>query len=261
MKDNWFENIERYLHKEMTTEEQEAFEKEVAANDELASLLSVYKTVDTEMVYTEADKRDEEALKASLQKLNTFYFTGEKKESVNISPAPVRKMGSRRWLNYAVAAALLLFIAGYYYFNQSTPEQLAKKYIASNLTQLSQTMDGSRDSLQLGIAAYNNKDYNNAITMFSGVSAAHPDNIDAKKYKGLTYLMMEDYTHALNAFSELAAIKGLYSNPGLFLQAVTLLQRSGQNDRSNAKQLLEKVVRDKQEGYRNAEDWLKKWKD
>ncbi|MEX6688063.1 hypothetical protein QTN47_11190 [Danxiaibacter flavus] len=261
MKENWFENIERYLHKEMTTDELEAFEKEVAANEELASLLSVYKTVDTEMVYTETDKQKEEALKESLQKLNAVYFTGEKKESADIGPAPVRRMGSRRWLNYAVAAALLLFIAGYYYFNQSTPEQLAKKYIASNLTQLSQTMDGSRDSLQLGIAAYNNKDYNKAIAMFSGVYTAHPDNIYAKKYTGLTYLMMEDYTHALNSFSELAAIKGLYSNPGMFLQAVTLLQRGGQSDRSNAKQLLERVVHDKQEGYRDAEEWLKKWKD
>ncbi len=261
MKDNWFENIERYLHNEMSTEELEAFEKELAANEELASLLSVYKTVDMEMVYTDADRQQEMALKESLQKLNTRYFSEEINESVKMASAPIRKMGDRRWMAYAVAAALLLFVAGYYYFNQSTPEQLAKKYIAGNLSQLSQTMDGSRDSLQLGIAAYNSKEYSKALSMFSGVYTAHPDNVDAKKYTGLTYLMMDDYTHALNTFSELAAIKGLYSNPGMFLQAVTLLQRDAQSDRSNAKQLLERVVHDKQEGYRNAEEWLKKWKE
>ena len=119
-------------------------------------------------------------------------------------------------------------------------------------------MDASRDSLQLGIAAYNNKDYNRALQLFTGVEKNDTANSDAKKYAGLAYLQQQDYDKAIQQFDELSNMKGLFSNAGDFLKAVSLLERNKSGDKEEAKQLLQKVVTDKEEGSEQAEEWLKK---
>jgi hypothetical protein len=75
----------------------------------------------------------------------------------------------------------------------------------------------------------------------------------------LVYLQTGEYDKALTRFEELAAIKGLYSNSGLFLEAVTLLHRDGHGDLSRARLLLQRVVREKSEGTEVAEEWLKRF--
>jgi hypothetical protein len=95
--------------------------------------------------------------------------------------------------------------------------------------------------------------------LFEWVARNAPDNSDAKKYAGLVFLATGDYDSALARFDELAAMKGLYSNPGLFLEAVTLLQRNRKEDLPRARPLLEQVVREKLEGSEQAEEWLKRY--
>ncbi|MEJ7680068.1 MAG: hypothetical protein WKG06_19850 [Segetibacter sp.] len=71
--------------------------------------------------------------------------------------------------------------------------------------------------------------------------------------------MKKDYDKALMHFDELAQKKGLFSNPGLFLKALTLLERNMGNDKDGAKKLLQQVVADKLEHSKEAEELLKKW--
>ena len=54
-------------------------------------------------------------------------------------------------------------------------------------------------------------------------------------------------------------LKNKYSNPGMFLKAVTLLMRNEQDDKAQAKLLLEQVVNKNEEGSKTALEWLKKW--
>lgn len=158
----------------------------------------------------------------------------------------------------AAAACLLFAVAIYFFYRPETPHQLANKYIMEHIIQLSQTMNASKDSLQQGIAAYNNKDYKTALQIFGEIYRSNPQNFLAKKYIGFVYLAAENYDKALQQFNELANTAGVYKNPGLFLEALTLLQRNEQGDEEQAKQLLEKVVKEKTEGSREAEIWLKK---
>lgn len=160
----------------------------------------------------------------------------------------------------AAAAILMLMLFSYYGFMQRKSDigQLADRYVQGELLHLSVTMDGAKDSLQLGIAAYNNKAYTQANQLFEAVYQAHPQNYDALKYSGITYMVTKDYVRALTCFDELAAKKELFSNPGLFLKAVTLLQRNEEGDKAQAEQLLREVIRAKAEGSREAAQWLKK---
>lgn len=248
------EQIESYLTGDMPSEEKLHFEASLENDKELFDLLHIYRTIDAEMHDIEKYSSHEADLKHTLEKLNADYFKPE---------ARIIRMSSRKqWYRMAMSAAvvLVLMLAGYSLFfqNNSDSRRLANRYVKEDLSHLSLTMDGAKDSLQQGIAAYNDKAYAQAIQLFEAVYKEHPDNSDAIKYAGITYLVRKEYTKALACFDELAAKKELFSNPGMFLKAVTLLQRDLQGDKEQAEQLLQQVVDEKSDGSKEAARWLKK---
>ena len=254
MKDNNIEQFENYLSGDMPPEEKLRFEANLEKDKELYDLFHVYKTIDAEMYNTGKYSTEEAALRTTLQKLNAAYFKAE---------APVIQMKStKKIFRMAVAAAagVILILVAYFSFfqNNTDPRQLANRYVKEDLSHLSITMDGAKDSLQQGIAAYNDKAYAKSVQLFEAVYKAHPENSDALKYAGITYLVTKEYNKALQCFNELAAKKELFSNPGMFLKAVTLLQRNQPGDREQAEQLLQQVINEKSDGSREAELWLKK---
>ncbi|MFT3947438.1 MAG: tetratricopeptide repeat protein [Agriterribacter sp.] len=252
---NRIELIENYLGGNLPPEESIRFEKELSTDAALNTLFNMYRTIEKDMANAEKYKDQEQALKHTLQNLNNKYFKAE---------APVVQMHKKNnFVRMAMAAAgFALILIAYFAFFQSSnnPVQLADKYVKEELTHLSLTMDGVQDSLQMGMAAYNDKDYQKALQLFDGLYKAHPDDSYVLKYKGLAYLLTKNYDKALLSFDELAAKKHLFSNDGLFLKAVTLLERNQAGDKDAAKQVLEQVVNEKTEGNVKAEEWLKKWK-
>jgi TolA-binding protein len=258
MNETFFEKIEQYLNNELNHEERLNFESELAANEELASIVKLYSTIETEMRNNERHNENEIALKKTLNNLNATYFKSESRQSAKENISPVKKINLFQWLPYAIAASVIILVA-MIFLNSSSPRQLAKNYIFRNLTTLSLTMQGlPGDTLQSGITAYNNKHYDSALQFFQSYYNKHPESSSAKEYIGFVYLVTKDYDRALREFDELSNIKSLYSNPGTFLKAVTLLQRNKEGDKEQAKQLLRQVVDQKSEGSREAEEWLKK---
>ncbi len=253
----WLENIDKYLHNEMSDEEQLQFELELANDAELASVFNVYRTVETETRNDEKYKSNELALKGSIKKLNEVYFKTQVKQ-----PGKIIQMKKRKLYKMigAIAASIIVIVCCYFLFftDKQNGQQLAKNYINSELIQISPKMDGAADNLQKGIDAYNSKDYTTALALFKQVANSQPQNSQAKKYTGLVYLVTNKYDKALETFDELAAMQGLYSNPGMFLKAVTLLKRDNEGDKEKAKQLLQQVVNENAEGSNEASQWLEK---
>ena len=70
---------------------------------------------------------------------------------------------------------------------------------------------------------------------------------------------LNNYDKALEYFTILEADTGLYSNPGKFYKAITLLKRNKDGDKDAAKLLLEQVRDENLEGKKEAEEWLKKF--
>ena len=157
------------------------------------------------------------------------------------------------------AAAVLLLFSLYLLIKPSGPAQLAKQYIHSHYDHLSQTMSGSSDTLQLGITAYNNGSFPLALERFTAFARTHPGNADALLFTGLVYLRQMNYDKALQQFDTLAGTPALYSNPGPFLKAVTLLQRDKTGDRDTARRLLQEVVTRQLDGSPEAAAWLQKF--
>ncbi|HWK05059.1 MAG TPA: tetratricopeptide repeat protein [Puia sp.] len=238
------EYIEDYFENRLDGEEKHLFEARCVKDESFARDVAFY--------IAQRKVLKEELLRQKV----AFWTEGESKEGRGDHPAPIRKLKIRRWIPYAVAASVLLAVLLYFTQNSPSPRRLAGEYIATKYSHLSQTMDGSVDSLQQGIAAYNNKDYPKALLLFASLYKAHPGNRDALKYAGIVYLRTKNYVKALETFEELAHAQGMLSNPGLFLQAVTLLQRNAPGDKKLAKESLETVVQQQLEGSEVAAAWL-----
>lgn len=241
------EYIDAYFNQVLNTEQQKQFEERCSTDNGFAEEVAFY-------VMTRGAAR--EALLEEKQKQWKSTEAGVQKL---FSDKPVKKSVLLRFAPYAVAACLL-FAISYNSLFLSSPGHLASKYIKEySDNQFKQTMDASKDSMQLGISEYNNGNYGRALALFEGVRAKDMSNSYAKINAGLAYLQMKDYDEALQRFRELSAMKDLHNNSGDMLQATTLLQRNNTGDKEEAKRLLEKVVQEKEEGNKEAQAILNKW--
>ncbi len=237
------EYIESYFQKQLSDTEEKEFTERCIHDKEFADEVAFY------INFMEASR--EKLLDQKMQE-----WPADNKKANDIQPlVPLKKINFRKWLPYAAAACLVLAFIGYSLFTRESSSDLAHRYVQKNYAELSNSMSGSTDSIASGISAYNNKDYNKAIFIFKKVYNADPGNSDVKKYIGLSYLMLKDYDKALEQFDELAA-KKIYSNPGLFLKAVTLLERNSKGDKEAARRLLEEVDAKQLEGNAEAHGWL-----
>ena len=234
-----FDYIESYFTGRCTEAEKQQFEDRVVRDEAFAEDVAFY-------------VQSRQLLKEELLKQKQTAW----------SPAgPKPQTGRLRTLYLAAsaAAAIIIIFAVYLLARPTGPEKLAAGYIHTHYDRLSQTLDGSRDSIQQGITAYNNRSYPHALELFTSLAKDHPGNPEAQLYSGLTYLRLQNFDQALHQFDLLASIPSLYSNPGTFLKAVTLLQRNAAGDRETARQLLQEVVSRKLDGNQEAAAWLQKF--
>ena len=240
-----FDYIEAYFEHRLSAAERQVFEARCSDDPAFAGEVAVYISTRQALKEELLDRKRKEW--ASL-------------EPIGAAAGPLRSIPriTRRFAILAGAAAAVLAIVIVYLITKpSSPQQLAKGYVGRNYAQLSATLDGSLDDWQRAILAYNNKEYEKAATLFERVAATQPENSDAKKYAGIVYLVTGQYDKALNKFSILTRTPGLLNNPGLFLQAVTLLERDSPGDKNEARRLLGEVVQQQLEGSKEASAWLK----
>ena len=259
MNEATYHKISQYLNDELRTEERLAFELEMADDEALTSMVKLYNTIDTEMGNNEKYRADEIRLIKTLSGLNESYFKSKSGQpSIKQNRLRNKKTILLRWLPYSIAASVII-MAAIFFLRDPSPRQLAQNYISEDLSVLNLNMGSESDSLQAGILAYNNKNYDSALRVFTSYNSSHPGSGYIKKYIGLGYLATKKYDSAVKYFEELSDMKALYNNPGVFLKAVTLLERSNKEDEAQAKILLQQVVDKKLEGSKEAEEWLGKF--
>jgi tetratricopeptide (TPR) repeat protein len=234
------DHIEDYFEGRCTDTEKQTFEERCTVDQDFAENVAFY-------VQTRQLLREE-----LLNQKRTEW-----RRSAKSRPLPWLRT---RYIAIAMAtAAVLLLFSLYLVIKPSGPAQLANQYIHSHYNRLSQTMSGAGDNLQLGITAYNNGSFPLALQRFTAFAHTHPGNADALLFTGLVYLRQNNYDQALQQFDTLAAKPALYSNPGPFLKAVTLLQRDAAGDRIAARQLLREIVQKQLDGSTEAAAWLKEF--
>ncbi len=209
------EYIESYFQQVLTEEEKAAFEKRCETDESFAKEVAFYIT-------TRSILREE--LLAQKQQQWKETVTAEEEAAPVISMS--KKSTLLRWVAYAAAACLLLTVSVFLFETQTSTKRLASNYIKEY--PLGVTMDASHDSLQLGIGAYKDGDYNKALGFFDGVAKRDVSNTDAKIYTGLAYIQLNNYDEALQqVVTNFEILKEAhYYNQQHFLKAVALLKRN-----------------------------------
>jgi len=241
------EYIERYFLGNLSAGEKEIFERRCEGDPEFAREVSLYVTMRAGLKQTLIDEKKEEFSK--------LYQTRSSKPMAVLRPWSSGVM----WSAVAAAASLLIFLSWMLFLKSDSPKELANGYVKETLGILSATMSEGSDSLQQGIAAYNEKDYNKAERIFRELSKDKKYAMEATKDLGLTFLVRQQYDDALEQFDALTDNDSLYANPGPFYKAVTLMQRSGLGDEEAAKLILQDVVKKQLPGHMVASGWLGRW--
>lgn len=254
METDKYSKFEKYLMGDMSVDERTLFEKQMENDPSLEQDFIIFRQIDKDMGAMHRSSSMEEDLKDSLNRLNQEFVLGsEESKPKQAYLIPFLKG----------VAAVILVLTGVYLLYMSASKDLSQEvsnYYAANYLTLSQTMGSSKEDIQLGIAAYNQGDYETAANLFSDVLGEDPDNSEALKNLGLSFLAMQDYSSALHAFEQYASIPDLFVNDGNILQAVTLLMRGEPADLVKAESVLKDVVNGNQPGKAQAEAWLKKLK-
>ncbi|HUR12335.1 MAG TPA: hypothetical protein VM012_13245 [Flavitalea sp.] len=237
------ENIDHFFKGQPTVAEKEKFEQRILSDPAFAADVSFY------IATMNAAKEQSDTIKKE-------DFRKLEKGSAQTGAAVVLM----RFRLVAVAAAVVIAISlvVYFYMKPADTVQLADQYISQNLQVLPVKMSGQTDSIEKGIRLYNDAKTESSLKYFQDMLERAPGSETALKYAGIAALQSGQYDLALQYFTRLENISGLYANPGKFYKALTLLKRNLRGDNKLSRELLQEVVRQDLEGKETAEKWLKK---
>lgn len=239
------EYISEYFDGALAEDDKKAFEKRCAKDEGLAEQVAQYIMI-------------KDALKLELvqNKKERFAQLYEDVLAAQNPPSGKKYPFVKKLPLYAAAACMALVATWLIFFRSPDSKVLVQQYIAANFERLSVTM-GTDDQLQLGITAFNEKDYPRAIRLFEMLRTDSIYRSEAVKNLGITYLVTGDYEKAIVQFDELSGMH-LYTNPGLFYKAIVLIKKGDEKSLQQAKDNLETVIAKDLAGSKEARDWLKK---
>ncbi len=113
-------------------------------------------------------------------------------------------------------------------------------------------MDANTDSLQMGLRLFNDQKLREAQIVFDNILHEKNNDSEAIKYAGITALRLGEYDKALEHFHSLSKQTNLFSNPGKFYEAITLMKRKPVN-KKEIDDLLQEVIDNNLEGKSEAE--------
>lgn len=231
--------IEDYFNGLLTAEEQQAFEKRLVEDTQLAEQVGFYLS--------------------TIHSIREPFVQQRKQHFRNLyqPAAPVRSIKTKVWRTVSSVAAVLVAVMGLLLFRSPSPVSLADDFIQKNIRELSVKM-GAGDSLERAKELYNLNKLQESLVIFRALSR---DSLptDALKFSGFVYLRQQNYDKAVSCFQKMESSQ-LQNNPGAFYHALTLMKRNEKGDKEAAKTLLKTVV-DNQLAYAEvAAGWLQKMK-
>lgn len=262
------EYIEAYFEKQLDEAGRRQFERQCEQDADFARDVALYITTREAMRQALTEQKREQWRPLSDERRSTLRAVSQEtteelpslpEEATTIPiAAATKKLTIRRWLPYAAAASLLLFVAIYFSDSGRSLNRQIASNIEEELTPPSLKMGTSEDTLELAKSAYINKEYDRALQLYGAVLQTDSLQDHALLYKGRIFLGKKNYDSALHYFNILSDMD-LASNSGPFDAALTLLERNQKNDREKAKELLQKIVDDKDgklEGKKQAQGLL-----
>jgi tetratricopeptide (TPR) repeat protein len=235
------EQIEKYFDNKLSLAEREVFESQIVTDSVFAQEVAFYlqaNSVSKELA--EQQRRHEfEVLRKQLSKPTNN----------NIKPS--------LWLSGLAASLILGFgLWGFMGSNSKSIDLLTDSYIQQHFENLPVKMDGTADSLQIGLRLFNEHKIKDAQQIFEDIYQRENKNSEVIKYSGITALRLNEFDKAINYFQILSQQKGLYANPGKFYVAISLLKQSPEN-KEKAIRIFKEVIAKNLEGSEDAKQIIR----
>ena len=228
--------IEKYLNDEMSLSERQNFEDQLLTNNELMQELAFYThaKMANQAIAKEKRKAEFEALRKEFSK------------------HPSGKIKPMIWIS-GMAASVIVALGFWWLLHTATPNPMeyADTYVQEHFQNLPVKMDGNADSLQMGLRLFNEQKLSEAQVIFEAILQRKNVDSEAIKYAGITALRLKQFDKAIGYFQALSQQKNLYSNPGKFYEALTLMQQQPIN-KKEIENLLKEVIDNNLEGNQEA---------
>ncbi len=240
-----YEEIEKYLHGGLTEEEQNSFERAIAADPALGAEVALYRQTEQQLLAKANAAAGEAQLTEQLTALNKAYFGQNDK-------TPIVSIKKRKRLFYyiggAAAALLAIFLLQPLLHTQKSADELYAEN-AGNIYSFGSNSRGGDGSNPGAVSFYAAKKYKEALDILEPVVTSNADTLLAK---AVCYLETGNSDKALAIYNSLAAEKK-YANKANLYKALLYLKKG---DKAACRKSLELIPVDANE-YDTAAKLLK----
>ncbi len=208
--------IDQYLHDEMPPHEEEEFELQITKDNDLRNYIQLYTGIDKTMK-AENTSPNENELRQTLQQMNRKYFTQGGK---------VKQGSFKKWL--AIAASVIIAVAAGIYLllpNKPTAEKLYARFAQHDALNI-QLRGSTTDSLaQNAAAAFNKKEYANALPLLENYLRLQADDIQMKFSLAICYMETGKYNEADAIFTTTSSGQTAYAATAQWYLALLALKQ------------------------------------
>ncbi len=226
--------IDRYLHRELTTEELTAFEMEMENNSDLVAEVNLFQNIDAAI-----QESDVMALRARLDAINTDIIGEKRKENSFITRIPRKRLAA---VSVAASLILLLGINGILRNNVSTTDGLYGKYYTTYpATGISRASGAGLDNeISKALLQFNEKNYGESLILFRAILDQDADNPVGNFYSGMAYQETGQYEKAIASYQHVIKTgNNLFVNQAEWYSGLCYLQN---DDRKNAIRQFKKIA-------------------
>jgi len=227
--------IERYLHRELTDDELMAFETEMESNPDLVAEVNLHRELEAAM-----REHDVIGLRARLDTVNKEMIREKRKERSFIAKVPRKKLAA-----VSVAASLLLLLGIHGTISKSDlsgrSDLYEKHYTVYPGAGTSRTAEADVDEdINQALRHFNEQDYEESLHLFNEVLRRDADNPVGNFYAGMARQETGQYAEALVCYQQVMKTgDNLFVDQAEWYSGLCYLRL---NDRKNAVRQFERIA-------------------
>lgn len=228
--------FDQYLQGEMTPEERNSFERQLAEDPELASEFETFKEVQSQLKHKFEHEGEREAFTANLTAISEKHFNANKPKVVRMRP----------WYFAAAASVIILFGLFFFDYNNPTFEDYNNPEAASFVER-----GDTNATLKEAQTAFNDGRYKEAIPLFETILKEN-NTPEIQYFYGVSLLEESKYFKAETVFKELISGTSVYKEKAKWNLALSKLKQKKYDE---CKQVLQTISQD-YEDYDSVEGLL-----
>lgn len=230
--------IIRYVEDELSPEEREQFETRLQNDPDLGAEVALYRELKTALRQRLTPDQGEEALRQTLQRLNTEYFSGAE-QTGGLKEAGARRIPLTRWLAGMAAAASVIVATVLLW--PSDHRSVMDRLGSTEMVSTTERGNNADSLLQQAATHFNKQDFAGALPFLDRAIQADSSNQLALFYEGVAEWHVGRVGDARHHLQEVYNGESLLRYEAAFYMALSYAR---ENDNTAAREWLKKIPSD-----------------